>query len=546
MSASSKKKLRNAEQAMQMTERQQAEQKEAKKLKIFSTVMVAVMALMVVFAIYTAASKIITKATLGNDQRAAVAVTVGEHEISAAEFNCFFVDAVSNFYNNYGSYASLFGLDVSKALDQQYYDEENKVTWADEFVETAKENAKAVYGIADEAAANGFTLSDEDKAYLDSQIKTMATYATLYGYSDADAYMQAMYGEGCNEEVLRNYLEVCYIAKTYQNNYAEALEFTEADIQTKNDENPAAFSNFSYNYYYLSTSKFLEGGVEGEDGTKTYTDEEQAAAVAAAEEAAKSLISGVSNVNQFDLAIAALPINAEASSAASTACNDYTYDYISTVIQEWVADASRQAGDMTCIASTTTDADGKESISGYYVVFFSERNDNEMLLQNVRHILSKFKGGKTDENGTTTYSDEEKAAAKESAEAIYTDWKAGEATEASFAALANEKSDDGDGTTGGLYENVYPGQMVTKFNDWCFDEARQAGDTEIVETEYGYHIMYYVGAAEQTYREFQIENALTSEAVESWYTAIVEAQTATEGNLEYVPGGLVLNAGSSK
>ena len=546
MSASSKKKLRNAEQAMQMTERQQAEQKEAKKLKIFSTVMVAVMALMVVFAIYTAASKIITKATLGNDQRAAVAVTVGEHEISAAEFNCFFIDAVSNFYNNYGSYASLFGLDVSKALDQQYYDEENKVTWADEFVETAIENAKAVYGIADEAAANGFTLSDEDKTYLDSQIKTMATYATLYGYSNADAYMQAMYGEGCNEEVLRNYLEVCYIAKTYQNDYAEALEFTDADIQAKDDENPAAFSNFSYNYYYLSTSKFLEGGVEGEDGTKTYSDEEQAAAVAAAEEAAKSLISGVSNVNQFDLAIAALPINAEATSAASTACNDYTYDYISTVIQEWVADASRQAGDMTYIASTTTNADGKESISGYYVVFFSERNDNEMLLQNVRHILSKFKGGKTDENGTTTYSDEEKAAAKETADAIYAEWKAGAATEDSFAALANEKSDDGDGTTGGLYENVYPGQMVTKFNDWCFDEARQAGDTEIVETEYGYHIMYYVGAAEQTYREFQIENTLTSEAVESWYTAIVEAQTATEGNLEYVPGGLVLNAGSSK
>ena len=546
MSASSKKKLRNAEQAMQMTERQQAEQKEAKKLKIFSTVMVAVMALMVVFAIYTAASKIITKATLGNDQRAAVAVTVGEHEISAAEFNCFFIDAVSNFYNNYGSYASLFGLDVSKALDQQYYDEENKVTWADEFVETAIENAKAVYGIADEAAANGFTLSDEDKTYLDSQIKTMATYATLYGYSNADAYMQAMYGEGCNEEVLRNYLEVSYIAKTYQNDYAEALEFTDADIQAKDDENPAAFSNFSYNYYYLSTSKFLEGGVEGEDGTKTYSDEEQAAAVAAAEEAAKSLISGVSNVNQFDLAIAALPINAEATSAASTACNDYTYDYISTVIQEWVADASRQAGDMTYIASTTTDADGKESISGYYVVFFSERNDNEMLLQNVRHILSKFKGGKTDENGTTTYSDEEKAAAKETADAIYAEWKAGAATEDSFAALANEKSDDGDGTTGGLYENIYPGQMVTKFNDWCFDEARQAGDTEIVETEYGYHIMYYVGAAEQTYREFQIENALTSEAVESWYTAIVEAQTATEGNLEYVPGGLVLNAGSSK
>ena len=53
----------------------------------------------------------------------------------------------------------------------------------------------------------------------------------------------------------------------------------------------------------------------------------------------------------------------------------------------------------------------------------------------------------------------------------------GDATEDSFAALANEKSDDGNGTTGGLYENVYPGQMVSSFNDWCFDESRQTGNT---------------------------------------------------------------------
>ena len=123
MSASSKKKLRNAEQLAQMTERQLAEQKEAKKLKIFSIVMVAVLVVMLVFAAYTFASKAITRTNLGKAERETIAITVGEHEISAAEFNCFFVDAVSNFYSQYGSYASLFGLDVSKALDQQFYDE---------------------------------------------------------------------------------------------------------------------------------------------------------------------------------------------------------------------------------------------------------------------------------------------------------------------------------------------------------------------------------------------------------------------------------------
>ena len=544
MSASSKKKLRNAEQLSQLTERQQAEQKEAKKLKVFSIAMVAALALMVVFAIGIVTSNAIKKANMGKAERETVAVTIGDHEISAAEFNCFFVDAVSNFYSNYGSYASLFGLDVTKALDQQFYDEENKVTWADEFVNSAKENVKAVYGIVDEAAANGFTLTDDDKAAIDSQISNMATYAALYGYSNVDGYMQAMYGTGANEEVVRGYIEACYIAQAYQNSVSEGLEYTDADIEAKDAENPAVFSTFSYNSYYLAANKFLEGGVEGEDGTYTYSDEEQAAAVEAAKEAAKSLTSATS-VEEFNKAIAALEVNAEVENASSTASNNTSYDYVNSVIQSWVTDSKREEGDMKVIASTTTDEDGKETINGYYTVYFIERNDNEALLQNVRHILAKFEGGTTDENGTTTYSDEEKAAAKEAAEQILADWQAGEATEESFAALANEKSDDGDGTTGGLYENVYPGQMVTNFNDWLFDESRVVGDTGVVETEYGYHVMYYVGAAEQTYRNYMIENTLRSEDVEAWYTAIVEAQTLTDGSFEYVPGGMILNSGSS-
>ena len=35
--------------------------------------------------------------------------------------------------------------------------------------------------------------------------------------------------------------------------------------------------------------------------------------------------------------------------------------------------------------------------------------------------------------------------------------------------------------------------MVTEFNNWIFDDARKAGDVEIVKTSYGYHIMYFVG-----------------------------------------------------
>lgn len=113
----------------------------------------------------------------------------------------------------------------------------------------------------------------------------------------------------------------------------------------------------------------------------------------------------------------------------------------------------------------------------------------------VRHILVKPEGGTTGDDGTTTYSDEEWAACEKKAQEILDEWLAGDATEDSFAALAEEKSEDpGSSTNGGLYENVAKGQMVEPFEDWCFDESRAAGDYGLVKTKYGYHIMYYVSS----------------------------------------------------
>lgn len=113
----------------------------------------------------------------------------------------------------------------------------------------------------------------------------------------------------------------------------------------------------------------------------------------------------------------------------------------------------------------------------------------------VRHILIQVEGGTTDENGATTYAEEEWAVCEAEARAILDSWLAGDKTEDSFAALANEKSEDpGSNTNGGLYENVYVGQMVEPFETWCFDESRQYGDYGLVQTSYGYHVMYYVGS----------------------------------------------------
>ena len=143
----------------------------------------------------------------------------------------------------------------------------------------------------------------------------------------------------------------------------------------------------------------------------------------------------------------------------------------------------------------------------------------------------------------TIYSDDEKAAAKAKAEEILAEFEAGNATDDSFAALATLKSTDtGSIATGGLYENIYPGQMVVAFENWCFDESRKAGETGIVETEYGYHIMYFVGDSNMTYRDYMITNELRSADLAQWQTEVVEAAAVEDGDFSFIPMNMVLSA----
>lgn len=129
-------------------------------------------------------------------------------------------------------------------------------------------------------------------------------------------------------------------------------------------------------------------------------------------------------------------------------------------------------------------------------VFMELREENEQYKTvsmdktnvNVRHILIQPE----DTDKDNSVSEAEKAAAKAKAEALLETWKQ-DPTEENFAALAEQNtSDPGSKDNGGLYEDVYPGQMVAAFNDWCFDSSRKTGDTDVVETDYGYHIMYFV------------------------------------------------------
>ena len=113
---------------------------------------------------------------------------------------------------------------------------------------------------------------------------------------------------------------------------------------------------------------------------------------------------------------------------------------------------------------------------------------------NVRHILILPEGATIENIYQETFSEEAWASAEKKAQDLLNQWKNSGMKEEKFAELANANSaDPGSNTNGGLYTDVYEGQMMEEFNAWCFDASRKTGDSGIVRTAAGYHVMYFVG-----------------------------------------------------
>lgn len=153
----------------------------------------------------------------------------------------------------------------------------------------------------------------------------------------------------------------------------------------------------------------------------------------------------------------------------------------------------------------------------------------------LRHILIRPTGGKTDDEGNTTYTDAQWEAARAQAQALLDQWLAGEATEESFAKLAKEHSDDDTSKAdGGLYEGLYSeSNQPEEIKDWYLAEGRKAGDYTLVKSEYGYHILR-VSQMEELWvyfcRSILMENAQAN--------IINEALTAFPAEINYENIGL--------
>ena len=177
-------------------------------------------------------------------------------------------------------------------------------------------------------------------------------------------------------------------------------------------------------------------------------------------------------------------------------------------------------------AYTTTSYINTQYLNAKYSEYMKEGNADpgeytDQHYIDIRHILIMYAA--TDEAS--------KAAAKTEAEKLYAEFQKNPTMD-NFAKLAEKHSDDnangqgGSAAKGGLIEGVHPGRMVENFDKWCFEEGRKAGDHGLIETEYGWHLMYFDGLNEKVYQTAAERYAKAKYA--AWEDALFEKVSLVE------------------
>ncbi len=457
----------------------------------------------IVFLLVLAASILWRSNFIG---RNATAVTIDGEKYTASDMTFFYNNAYNTFLSNFSYYVSMLGLDTTTSPASQTISDtaasmlgvEAGTSWRDYFLDAAVDQAATVQQALKQAEDEGYTYPDSVQVQFDQRMEELETAAAEANMS-AEEYLQENLGGVMTLDTYRTQMMRMLQYSNYITTYEDSLTYTDEQIQAAYEEDPVSYEEVSYQY--LMVPGTAESTTDEDGNTVEPTDEENEAAHAAAQEKAQELL------EQFK-AGADLETLADADEDLSYYESDGA-SYYGTDMDAWLFDDARKSGDVDIV----------EANDNFYIMEFYDRFLDETSTIDVRHILISPEEGTLSE-GDEGYEEEQEQLMSDAvaeAEALLEEWKAGEATEDSFAELANlHSTDGGSSTNGGLYTNVAPGDMVEAFNDWCFDPSRKSGDTGVVETDYGAHVMYFVGTNLPVWKSKIVEE-LRSEDFDAWF-----------------------------
>ncbi len=371
-----------------------------------------------------------------------IVATMGDHKLTNRDLQMYYWMAV----NNYAE-----GADLTKDLSTQVYDKETGKTYQEYCLEMALESWQEVMLLSDAARNAKFELPKEYKDELDALEKDLQTYAAYYGLNSVDALIQTQYGAGSNFAVYQSYVSEYYLGGLYWSDMIQNLKVTEDQI----------------NKYYTDHAKELkeELGVDKESGD-------------------------LADFRNILILVDSTTVENEDGTKTTTVTDEDWAECLASaqgIYDAWIAAGGTEEEFIKLVAEHS-----KDTYSVKNEGLYEDQLPGCLNEVDVRHILIFPEGATSSTVNKQEWPAEAWAYAENKATEILNEYLAGEQTEEAFGELAKKHSGDGNASAGGLYTDVYMGQMVKSFQDWCFDSSRKTGDTGIVKTDFGYHVMYFV------------------------------------------------------
>lgn len=386
---------------------------------------------------------------------------------------------VYNTFENYNAqYGSQLGIDATKSLKEQNFRE--GVSWFDYFTLEAQANLRQVLLFAEKAKEQGVTLTAEEKAEI-SQVAMS---------NDFSAYTKKF---GFTVEDFTKIMELTTVASKMYDKAIADMAIDDTKIEQYFKTNEKYFKMVDYNAVVIPYG--TNGWYKDAATAKSAADHiAKATTKEAFEKAVREVLSAIG--------ASANDIETELQSAKQTGVYYKDNDAVST----WAFGTAK--------VNNTYVAEIESAYAVYQLAALPYIDDAATV--NVRHIL---------------------VSSEDKAKEVLAEFKKGDKTADSFGKLADKYTEDpGSKGTGGLYENVTEGKMVEAFDAWIFDEKRKEGDTDIVKTEHGYHVMYFVGAGDKAW-EIGAKNAMIAENVDKLCAEYMKTWPVTvkSGNIKRLP-----------
>lgn len=445
--------------------------------------------------------------------------TVSGEDYSVVEFEYYYNNIHQSVlneamqYENYGAGMGVMytGYDCTKLPENQIYPGEDyklpdgsAPTWKQYFEYAALRSVQELHVLEDLAAKDGFVV---DQAVLDQSLASIDNIKTQLSESAKQAgtpqsfgsWLRETYGKGMNEKTLRDIIT----RQTIAGEYAAVLSEKGSENSLKDNAALEAAYAKDPSLYNCVDFRIFSITPETDEKATTATQEQKDAAKKKADE----MFGKITDEASFK------KLAAEYATKEQKEAADYSLD--ETTLMKYVGreDYKSSFGEdaVKWLFDKNTKVNDKKMFeyNGAYYLFYmikTSYRDDATIPVDVRHILYAF-------DETAKDKEADKAAQKAAAEATVNAINNSSDKLTSFLEWCEKDSDDtGSKSNGGLIEYLGRGKYVKEFEEWSLDPNRKEGDIGIIETKYGYHVMYFVKKHTAPLWKINLSKTLASES----------------------------------